>query len=61
MASRNAGFVLAVSARALMMLAAIDESFAHDGINPQRIRDNWRTGSLGFWRMTGTDWVGAML
>jgi len=27
---------------------------AHDEISPQRIRDNSRTGSFGFWRMTGT-------
>jgi hypothetical protein len=32
-ASRNAGFVLAVSDLALIMLAAADESFAHEGIN----------------------------
>jgi len=49
------------SDRALIMLAATDESFAHDGINPQRIKDSSRTGSFGFWRMTGTGWVGAML
>ena len=60
-ASRNAGFVLTVSERALILLAATDESFAHDGINPQRISDNYRTGSFGFWRITGTGWVGAML
>jgi hypothetical protein len=53
--------VLAVSARALIMLAATDESFAHDGINPQRIRDKSLTGSFGCWRITGTVWVGAML
>jgi hypothetical protein len=28
------------------MLAAVDESFAHEGINPQHIRDNGRIGSL---------------
>ncbi len=43
------------------MLAATDESFAHDGINPQRIIDSSRTGSFGFWQMTATGWVGAML
>ena len=42
-------------------LAAPDMSFAHDGISPQRISDNSRRGSFGFWRMTGTGWVGAML
>ena len=51
----------AVSDLALIMLAATDESFAHDGISPQRIHDNSRMGSLGFWRITGTGWVGAML
>jgi hypothetical protein len=53
--------VAAVSALALIMLAAPAESFAHEGINPQRINDNSRTGSLGFCRITGTGWVGAML
>ena len=60
-ASRNAGFVPAVSDFALIILAATDEVFAHDGMSLQRISDNSRTGSLGFWRMTATDWVGAML
>jgi hypothetical protein len=53
--------VLAVSDLALIMLAATDGSLAHEGINPQRIRDNFRMCSLGFWRITGTGWVGAML
>ena len=35
--------------------------FDHNGIKPHRIRDNSRRGSFGFWRMTGTGWVGAML
>jgi len=61
MASRKAGFVAAVSDRALIMLAAADEPFDHEGINPHLISDNCRMGSLGFWRMTGMDWVGAML
>jgi hypothetical protein len=52
-ASRNAGFVAAVSDLALIILAAPDESFAHDGMRPQRINDNSRRGSFGFWRMTG--------
>jgi hypothetical protein len=62
-ASRNAGFVAAVSDRALIILAAADESFAHEdeGISPQRISDNSRTDSFGCWRMTGIGWVGAML
>jgi hypothetical protein len=53
--------VLAVSDLALIILAAPDESFDHEGMSPQRISDKWRTGSLGFWRMTGMGWVGAML
>ena len=60
-ASRNAGFVLAVSDRALIIRAAADETSDHDGTNPQRISDNSRTGSFGFSRITGTGWVGAML
>src|ERR1019366_7397208 len=52
-ASRKAGFVPAVSDLALIILAAIDESFAHDGMSPQRTSDNSRTGFFGFWRMTG--------
>ena len=60
-ASRNAGFVLAVSDLALIILAATDGSFAHDGMSPQRTNDSSRMGSFGFWRMTGIGWVGAML
>jgi hypothetical protein len=60
-ASRKAGFVAAVSDLALIIRAAADESFAHEGMSPQRISDNSRTGSFGFWRMTGIGWVGAML
>src|ERR1019366_2300379 len=60
-ASRNAGLVLAVSDLALIIVAAADGSFAHDGISPQRTSDSSRIGSLGFWRMMGTGWVGAML
>jgi hypothetical protein len=51
----------AVSDLALIILAAPDVSFAHDGISPHRMSDNSRIGSLGFWRMTGTGWVGATL
>lgn len=36
-------------------------SFAQDGMSPHRINDSSRTGSFGFWRMTATGWVGAML
>jgi DNA-binding NarL/FixJ family response regulator len=60
-ASRNAGFVAAVSDLALIMLAPLDEFFAHQGINPQRTSDNSRCGSLGFCRMIGTGCVGATL
>jgi hypothetical protein len=42
-ASRNAGFVAAVFDLALIMLAAADESFAHDGKSPQRINESCRT------------------
>ena len=45
----------------LTILAATDESFAHDGMSPQRTSDSSRMGSFGFWRMTGIGWVGAML
>ena len=60
-ASLNAGFVAAVSALELIMRAAADESFAHEGMSPQRISDSSRIGSLGFWRMTATVWMGATL
>jgi hypothetical protein len=60
-ASRNAGLAAAVSALALIICAATDEFFAHEGISPQRTSDTSRMGSLGFWRMIGTGWVGAML
>ena len=45
----------------LIIIAAPDMSLAHDGMSPQRISDNSRRGSFGFWRMTGMGWVGAML
>jgi hypothetical protein len=53
--------VAAVSDLALIIWAEIDESFAHEGMSPQRINDNSRRGSFEFCRMTGTGWVGAML
>jgi hypothetical protein len=31
------------------------------GLGPQHIKDSLRVGSFGWWRMTGTGWVGAML
>jgi hypothetical protein len=45
-ASRIAGLVAAVSERALIILAAPDESFDHEGINPHRIRESSWPGSL---------------
>jgi hypothetical protein len=42
------GLMDAVSDRALMIAAALDESFAHEGISPQRIRDNSRLALLEF-------------
>ncbi len=47
--------------RALIIFAAPEGSFAHDGTKPQRINDNSRTGSFGCWQMTGIGCVGAML
>jgi hypothetical protein len=60
-ASLNADFVAAVSDLTLIILAAPDKSFAHEGIRPQRTIESSRRSSLGFWRMTGTGWVGATL
>jgi hypothetical protein len=45
--------VAAVSDRALIMLAAADESFDHAGMSPQRIREGSRTGPFGLWRTIG--------
>jgi hypothetical protein len=59
--SRNAGNVAAVSDLALIILGAPDMSFAHDGVNPHRIKGSTRIGSFGCCRMTGTGRVGAML
>jgi hypothetical protein len=60
-ASRKAGKVAADSDLALIILAALDASFDHDGMRPQRTSDRSRRGSLGCWRTMGTGWVGAML
>jgi hypothetical protein len=46
--SRSAGLVLADSDLALIIRAAADESFAHEGMSPQRTSDNSRMGSVGF-------------
>jgi hypothetical protein len=46
-ASRNAGFVVTVSDLALIILAAPEESLAHEGMRPQRTSDNRRAGSFG--------------
>ena len=45
----------------LIIWAAPDESFDHEGMSPQRIKDNSGRGSFGFWQMVWTGWVGAML
>jgi hypothetical protein len=58
--SRKAGVVVAVSDLALI-IGGPDKAFAQDGISPHRINDISRWGCVGFWRMTGTGWVGAML
>jgi hypothetical protein len=47
MGSRNAGLLGAVSDLALIIPAEPDMSFAQFGINPQRISENSRRGSLG--------------
>jgi hypothetical protein len=52
-ASRNAGFVAAVSDLALIIRAATEGFDAHDGISPHFISVRSRTGSLGFWREPG--------
>ena len=59
--TRNAGLMAADSDRALIIPAELDASFAHDGMRPQRTSERSRRGSLGCWRMIGTDWVGATL
>lgn len=41
------GGMAAVSARALIMLGALDESFAYVGINPEHISDTSRIDSFG--------------
>jgi hypothetical protein len=38
-----------------------DKLLAQDGISPHLIKDISRLGSVGFCRITGTGWVGAML
>jgi hypothetical protein len=58
--SRNAGIVAAVSDLALL-IGGPDTLLAHNGMSPHRIRDISRLGFLGFWRIVGTGWVGAML
>jgi hypothetical protein len=50
----HARFVAAVSALALIIMAAPDMSLAHDGIKPQRTSDNSRRGSFGFYRIIST-------
>jgi hypothetical protein len=51
--SRNEGMIDAVSDLAFT-IGGPDASLAHDGINPHRISDIARRGSVAFWRITGT-------
>ena len=53
--------MLAVSDLALIILAAPEESFDQDRMSPHFMIDSSRIGSYGFWRITGTGCVGAML
>jgi DNA-binding transcriptional ArsR family regulator len=61
----KAGFVLAVSDLALIILAATDGSFAQDGMSPHLNRDNSRTGSprilTNHWDRLGGDHVVAWI
>ena len=58
-ADRKAGFVAAVSARALIVLKAILASFDQLGIRPHLSRESWRLPSTN--RTAGTGAVGGML
>ena len=60
-ASQKEGLLAAVSDRALIIAAAFDESFAHEGTSPQRTSDSSRLALIGFCLMTGTNCVGAIL
>src|ERR1700722_16825314 len=60
-ASRNAGKVAADSDLAFIILAALDVSFDHEGMRPQRTSEKSRRGSLGCCLTIGTGLVGAML
>jgi len=51
--SRKAGFVAAVSDFALIVIAAIEASFAQCGMRPHFINEICRTGSFGCCRITG--------
>src|SRR6266436_2899887 len=59
--SRNAGFVVTVSDRALSFLLPMLMSFAQDGIRPQRMVVNLRVFFPSSLRTVTTRWVGAML
>src|ERR1035438_4989522 len=60
-ASRKAGLLATVSARALIVLNPILASVAQDGIKPQRASEKCRAGLDGSWRMIPTGCDGAML
>ena len=57
---RNAGFVAAVSARALIISGMASGSLAHAGINPQRTMANSRPSPEFVDRITAIGCVGAM-
>src|SRR5260370_42024270 len=59
--SRNAGFVVTVSDRALSVWVPMLMSFAQDGIRPQRMVVNLRVFFPSSLRTVTTCWVGAML
>src|SRR6266853_4206435 len=59
--SRNAGFVVTVSDRALSVWVPMLMSFAQDGIRPQRIVVHLRVFFPSSSRTVTTFWVGAML
>src|ERR1022692_4390066 len=60
-ASRKAGLLAIVSARALIVLKPILASLAQVGIRPQRASEKCRSGLDGSWRIMPTGCDGAML
>src|SRR6266436_7892452 len=59
--SRNAGFVVTVSDRALSVWVPMVMSFAQEGIRPQRMVVNLRVFFSSSLQTVTTCWVGAML